>query len=805
MTALLLITLTILLAYIYAGYPIALFLLAKLSPRRHQPDDRHEPSVTLIISAHNEGKVIAAKIANTLELDYPQDKLTIMVVSDGSTDDTDAIVRSYQKSGVVLVRPEQRRGKTAGLNFAITGVTSDVVVFSDANAMYDKYAIRRLVRHFADEKVGYVVGHARYEETAETAAGSSEGAYWGLEVRMKRWESTVSSVVGGDGAIYAIRRHLYEPLQDTDINDFVNPLQIVAKGYRGIFDPDAWCTEKPAGEFGKEFARKVRIANRSFNGLLRVPNSCNPFKVGRFAWLLVSHKLMRWFSPFLLAAHFGAAMVVEGGHSLSGYFELLFVAFYGIFAVLALVGWMHAKDAKAAKLFYLPYYFMLMNIASALGVVMRLRGRVISTWDTVREESQTSGTRMVALLPLLLCGIATACCARILLWSGFGGILLYSTIGALIFLLFYTYLGYPCILAGLARLNPVNIVRDEQFLPEVTLLIVAYNEELEIEEKLNNSLALDYPGDLLRIVVASDGATDATNSIVRKFENRGIKLLAYAENRGKIAALNDAMENIHTGIVVFSDANVMYDPMAIRKLVRNFGDPRVGVVSGRVVLLNDTLSYGDSEKAYYGIEHFIQENEGATGALIGADGAMYAIRRALFSPPPADTILDDFVIAMKIACDGYLAVHEREAVGFERNCQEVTGEFRRKTRIIAGGFQCLLRGDVIPRLSRPVLIFNFISHKVLRWLNGLFTAALLALLILARIVSSDHIRYLSFVLYVMAGAVTVSLIAHIAPAVRKIRIINMLHYLFMLSFASLAGLYRELTGGQKVTWRRGGA
>jgi hypothetical protein len=152
----------------------------------------------------------------------------------------------------------------------------------------------------------------------ETAAGLSEEKYWSFEARLKQWESAFSSVVGGDGAIYAIRRKLWEPLQDSDINDFVNPLQIVAKGYRGVFDSEAWCTERPAGDFTKEFARKVRIVNRSFNGLLRVPQVLNPFLVGRFALLIFSHKLLRWFSPFILIGHLFFSVMALGANDMKG-------------------------------------------------------------------------------------------------------------------------------------------------------------------------------------------------------------------------------------------------------------------------------------------------------------------------------------------------------------------------------------------------------------------------------------------------------------------------------------------------------
>lgn len=410
--------LTVLLAYVYAGYPALLFLVARFFPRPHRLDDRHEPSVTIVISAHNEEDVMGSKIVNTLELDYPADKLAVLVVSDASIDQTDEIVKTFEDRGVRLVRSPKRRGKTAALNLALSGVTSELIVFSDANAMYDRLAIRRLARHFADEKVGYAVGHARYDTSRETASGSSEGAYWTFEVKMKEWESKFSSVVGGDGAIYATRTQLYEPLQENDINDFVNPLQIIAKGYRGVFDPEAWCVEEPAPLFEKEFSRKVRIVNRSFNGLLRVPEACNPLKVGGFAWLLFSHKLLRWFSPFVICLHFIAALAVAGTGQPIDLVALLFVLFYGFLATLALVGWFQEKIGQSGQAFSFPYYFVLMNLASALGVLLRLRGRVISVWDTVRTQFARQNLPS-SILPVLLVAVLSAVTIRISLILGF--------------------------------------------------------------------------------------------------------------------------------------------------------------------------------------------------------------------------------------------------------------------------------------------------------------------------------------------------------------------------------------------------
>jgi len=788
------------LAYIYLGYPVLLCLLARLSPRPHRLDPDFTPSVTLIISAYNEVDVIRSKIENSLSLDYPAEKLSIVVVSDCSDDGTDEAALSFADRGVLLVRATARRGKTSALNGAMREVASDIVVFSDANAIYDRGALRYLVRHFADQGVGYVVGHARYQEETKTAAGVSEGTYWDLEVLIKKWESAFSSVVGGDGAIYAIRRFLYEPMQESDINDFVNPLQIVVRGFRGIFDSDAFCTEQPAGRFEKEFSRKVRIVNRSFNALYRVPQACNPWRTGRFAWQLISHKLLRWLSPYILGL-FLAAMVLDWATQPPSPADWLLAALWVCLLLLAAVGRSLDQDKQPHPLFYLPYYFVLVNVASAKGILLRLRGKTITTWATVRQggaappAAESRLPRFVllgglSLLALVSCGLtgdrhALTAAAWLLTLS-----------------LAHAFVIYPGLLLPLARLLQTKIAHNESFLPEVTLLIVAYNEAAVIEAKLLNSLSLDYPPGRLRIMVASDGSVDGTNEIVSAYAGRGVELVAFAGNRGKISALNDAMRGITSEIVLFSDANVIYHGSAVRKIVRSFADPRVGAVSGMVVLSSDRLSYGMAERAYYGIEHAIQRCEGSVGALIGTDGAMYAIRRSLFSAPAADTILDDLVIALGIARTGHLVLHEKEALGFEENVLEFPREFRRKARIIAGGYQCLLRASVLPRWSQPLLMFCFLSHKVLRWVSGILFLALLGVLVQIQLLDGQvHLPVFKLLLAAMSTGLLLALLAQFSPAVQRVRVANLCHYFCMLLAASLMGCYLGITGKQQVTWR----
>ncbi|HJV66213.1 MAG TPA: glycosyltransferase family 2 protein [Geomonas sp.] len=380
------IALLLLLAYSYLGYPLLLRLLARLFPKPHRCERDYCPSVTLVVSAYNEAAVIEEKLVNSLELDYPKEKLAILVVSDCSDDGTDQAVARYACSGIRLLRAPERRGKTAALNLALAQVESEVVVFSDANALYQPDAIRKLVGHFADRTIGYVVGYARYREETRSAAGGTESLYWDLETRIKLWESEFSSVVGGDGAIYAIRRPLYEPLLETDINDFVNPLQIVVKGYRGVFEPGAVCFEKPAGSFEKEYARKIRIVNRSFNGVLRVRQALNPLRVGFFSWQLLSHKLLRWFSPYL-AALLLALLLQQALAGRSNPVTAVTLCFAALLLLAAGLGWLLRGHAQGGKLWFVPCYFVLMNLACALGIYHRLRGRTISTWSTVRVEA----------------------------------------------------------------------------------------------------------------------------------------------------------------------------------------------------------------------------------------------------------------------------------------------------------------------------------------------------------------------------------------------------------------------------------
>jgi cellulose synthase/poly-beta-1,6-N-acetylglucosamine synthase-like glycosyltransferase len=373
-----------LLAYVYFGYPLLVGILVWLFPQPVSYSDGDEPSVSFLISAYNEAPVIAAKIENSLALAYPAERLEIMVVSDCSDDGTDEIVLGCAGLGVRLIRHDQRLGKSAALNYAVPQARGSILVFSDANAMYEPDAIRHLVRHFSNPNVGYVVGNARYyEKGTESSSAQSEGLYWKLETYLKKKESTFGSVVGGDGAIYAIRRELYSPLLPTDINDFLNPLQIISRGYAGVFEPAAVCYEEAAENFGQEYRRKVRIISRSLNALRRVPEALNPLRNTRHWFLLVSHKVLRWFAPFFMIFCFAASLALWK-FPLYKLAAMLQAAFYA----LALIGWKWRPGNKIGKLFTLAFYFCMVNLASLVGCVKCFRGDLSGKWAPPRQKVQ---------------------------------------------------------------------------------------------------------------------------------------------------------------------------------------------------------------------------------------------------------------------------------------------------------------------------------------------------------------------------------------------------------------------------------
>jgi cellulose synthase/poly-beta-1,6-N-acetylglucosamine synthase-like glycosyltransferase len=376
-------TALLIVAYVYVGYPLTLWVLARLR-RREVRQAEAVPPVTLIISAYNEARSIQRKLENALALDYPSNRLQIVVVSDASTDRTDEIVEKFTMHGVTLLRMPSRGGKTTGLNAAVRIAGGDIVVFSDANILYQRDAIRCLVQNFTDPSVGCVTGDSRYVSADHGAAHVQENTYWGYERFIRSLESEIGSMVGGDGAIFAIRRSLYTPLPAEAINDLVIPLQIVERGYRAVFERSAIGLEPSAGHFSGEFRRKRRIVNRSWRGVMSVRGVLDPRRVGLFAWQVWSHKVARWLVLPLMVA--GAAACFVASPLGIGYRLVTwgFVASLGA-AVLGAV--LPERAGGVARVPHAIYYFYMVNIAATLGIVAALAGRVEVTWTSERSEA----------------------------------------------------------------------------------------------------------------------------------------------------------------------------------------------------------------------------------------------------------------------------------------------------------------------------------------------------------------------------------------------------------------------------------
>ncbi len=371
------------LVYAYAGYPLMLAALGLFSGNLHERRRlRRFPRVSLLISAYNEEAVIAEKIENSLALDYPRGLIEIIVISDGSTDMTDSIVEGFSRENVVLKRYEGHIGKTACLNRAVPEAAGDIIVFSDANSQYDRKAVRFLVEKFADSAIGWVTGRTEYVSASGEGKISSAGIYTRIERLTKILEGKIGSCVGADGAIFAIRKTLYRPLKDYDINDFVIPVKIIQQGYRGILANKAFCIEETSGSAGGEFRRHVRITARTLRAIFTHRDLLNPFRYPVFSLQLVSHKLMKFVAPFALGILFVTSVYIASVEPDVFYISflcaqafILCVWLAGIFGVpLSII----ARPARVVETFFS------VNLAIFVGWIKFFRGEKFTTWATNR-------------------------------------------------------------------------------------------------------------------------------------------------------------------------------------------------------------------------------------------------------------------------------------------------------------------------------------------------------------------------------------------------------------------------------------
>jgi len=387
----------------------------------------------------------------------------------------------------------------------------------------------------------------------------------------------------------------------------------------------------------------------------------------------------------------------------------------------------------------------------------------------------------------------------LLFWASLGGIL-------------YTYFGYPVLIFLLAKMihKPEAY---QTYQPSVTLLIAAYNEEAVIEEKIKNSLTINYPKELFQVLIVTDGSADKTPEIAKRYINYGIEILHKTERRGKMAAINRALPNARGEIVVFSDANNYYQPDTILKLIQPFGNPAVGAVTGAKVIGQGDGSLGASEGLYWKYESFIKRQESRAGSCTSAAGEVLAIRKNLYSPPPDHVINDDFYIAMQIVRNGYRLVYVPEARSVERVSPSAQDEIARRTRINAGRFQAItMAGQILP-FNRPLLVWQILSHKFLRpivpfCMIGAAISNLLAVLFPPQAkglwILSKPFSIIFLVLQILfyAAAWMGSKAINRGEQNRLIRLFYLPTFLTNSNYAALMGFFRFLRGSQSHMWER---
>lgn len=389
-----------LIAYIYIGYPVLAFVLSRLLPHpvRRAGQAGMEPPVSVVIAAYNEELAIADKIKNTLALEYPREKLEIVVASDCSTDDTDEIVREFASQGVILHRQPERHGKTMAQHRAVRSTSGEILVFSDATTMYEPDAIRQIVRSFADPEVGCVAGQLEYVDRSASAIGQGCRSYWGYEKFLKNCESRMGSLIGVSGCLYAVRRSCHAKLAGDMIDDFVIATEIRRQGLRTVYEPQAVSTEDTNNRTRDEFRMRVRVIKQTITALYRYREVLNPLHYGMFAFQMVSHKVLRYVVPFLLIIAFVANLLLlqTGGVSQPYLFDFYLYAFIGqsLMYIAAMVGVVGERLGLKLGPLAIPYYFVLVNLASLVAFLKFLRGEAYVVWEPIRDVPASGAMRV---------------------------------------------------------------------------------------------------------------------------------------------------------------------------------------------------------------------------------------------------------------------------------------------------------------------------------------------------------------------------------------------------------------------------
>ncbi len=367
--------------YSFAGYGILITLLNKWKKKKSTNTAFSEedwPEVTLLIAAYNEAEIIRQKIANCEKIDYPKDRLKVLFVTDGSTDQTNDIIKQY--NSVSFSFSPERKGKIAAVNRIMRYITSPITVFSDANVMMNPGAIKALVQPFESNLMGAVSGEKIVlSETEDNASASGEGFYWKYESFLKKQDAEWNTLVGSAGELFAIRTRLFVPTEEnTLIEDFVMTMRIAADGYKVGYEPSAMATETASANIAEETKRKVRISAGGMQAVIKLVKLLNVFKYGKLTFQYVSHRALRWtLMPLALIGAFASTLWLADTH---WFYNLAFRA-QSIFYLLAFFGYVIRDQKTSYKLLHIPYYFVYMHICVVKGWIKYFKGNQKVTWD----------------------------------------------------------------------------------------------------------------------------------------------------------------------------------------------------------------------------------------------------------------------------------------------------------------------------------------------------------------------------------------------------------------------------------------
>lgn len=378
--------------YSYLGYGILLYIIIKIRrilglSKPYTGNKDYEPEVTLFVAAYNEKDYVDEKVKNSNSLNYPQEKVHQVWVTDGSDDGTPDILRTYE--GVEVYHEDARGGKIGAMNRGMKFVKTPIVIFSDGNTTLGKESIREIVNLFKNPKVGCVSGEKRIiNKDTDAAAGAGEGIYWKYESTLKKWDAELYSVVGAAGELFAIRTELWQEVEkDTLLDDFIISLRVAMSGYTIQYNPEAYAIETASANVKEELKRKIRISAGGIQSVVRMRSLLNVFKFGTLSFQYISHRVLRWtLTPLLLLCiiPLNLILALQSGMDITNLYTLLF---YGqvLFYVAALIGWFLENRKIKVKLLFVPYYFFIMNLSVFLGFRRYIKGNQSVNWQRAKR------------------------------------------------------------------------------------------------------------------------------------------------------------------------------------------------------------------------------------------------------------------------------------------------------------------------------------------------------------------------------------------------------------------------------------